>query len=366
MPQRIENFSRLPLTNDYIFKRIFAHEGNEDILKDLLEAILNIQIQSINVQNPELLKNNKEEKRGILDIKVELNNNTIIDVEMQVKNQNNIDSRSTTYLSKLVANQLHIADQYERLKKSIVICILNFNYYKRNSYHNIARMKFEETTKKAQVDMGYIEEDKIASEYLEMHFIELPKFIKKNPEASTKLEQWLWLLSGKEEKIKMAEKENKEIKKAVKILDEISMDPKERERYESIFMAEYFQRESELNFFEKGKLEGELKRNIEIAKKLLSKNMSIPEITEITGLSENEINNIDSISLPKEKPSIVLLQEFLQQTGDPDFLKRRMQYNVLEEKVKIIKEFLSINLSMDEIIELTGLTKDEIENLMKN
>ena len=30
---------RLPLTNDYVFKRVFAKEGNENILKDFLEEI---------------------------------------------------------------------------------------------------------------------------------------------------------------------------------------------------------------------------------------------------------------------------------------------------------------------------------------
>ena len=82
MPQKIKEFSRLPLNNDYVFKRVFAYQGNENLLKDFLEAILNIQIQKIEVQNPELPKNYKEQKKGTLDIKVQLNENTIIDVEM--------------------------------------------------------------------------------------------------------------------------------------------------------------------------------------------------------------------------------------------------------------------------------------------
>ena len=60
-----------------------------------------------------------------------------------------------------------------------------------------------------------------------MHFIEIPKFIKKNPEAKTKIEQWLWLLAGREEKLIMAKKENKELGKAMDIIDEMSMDEKE-------------------------------------------------------------------------------------------------------------------------------------------
>ena len=76
-------------------------------------------------------------------------------------------------------------------------------------------------------------EEEIVTENLEMHFIELKKFKKKNLEADKILNQWLWLLSGKEEKVKMAKKENKEIKKAIQIIDEMSMDPKEWELYES-------------------------------------------------------------------------------------------------------------------------------------
>ena len=82
-------FKRLPITNDYIFKRIFAYEGNESILKDLLEAILKINIQKIQIKNPEIVPFTKEEKRGLLDIKVSLDNGTIIDIEMQMKNEKN-------------------------------------------------------------------------------------------------------------------------------------------------------------------------------------------------------------------------------------------------------------------------------------
>ena len=51
----------------------------------------------------------------------------------------------------------------------------------------------------------------------------------------------------------MAEKENKEIKKAVRALDFINADPKKRERHNSILMAEINRRTSEHNFFEVGK-----------------------------------------------------------------------------------------------------------------
>ncbi len=94
-------------------------------------------------------------------------------------------------------------------------------------------MKFEKSTELAYVDMGYNKQDEIATSVMEMRFIELPKFIKKNPECKTKLEQWIWLISGEsEDKIRMALEENEEIKKTVEVLDELSMNAEERELYE--------------------------------------------------------------------------------------------------------------------------------------
>ena len=60
------------------------------------------------------------------------------------------------------------------------------------------------------------------------------------------------IFTQNEEGIILAEKENKEIKKAMNTLDYISADPKERERHNSILMAETNRRTSEHNFFEAG------------------------------------------------------------------------------------------------------------------
>lgn len=292
-----KKIDKLPITNDYVFKRVFSYEGNESVLKDFLEAILDIKINKIEVKNPELIKSTKEEKSGILDIKVEIDDNTIIDVEMQMENEYNMEERSTTYSGKLIAGQLQSGEQYSRLKKTVVICILNFNYFKRNSYHSIAKMKFEKSTKEAYVNMGYQKEDKIASKYMEMHFIELPKFKKKNPDMKARISQWLWLLAGEEEKVEMAEKENEEVKKAVETLNRISLDPKERERYESIIQAEFNHKISNQKFLEKGKKE----EKIQIAKKMLQKDTPVEEVAEITELTEEEIEKIKRQILESKK-----------------------------------------------------------------
>ena len=100
-------------------------------------------------------------------------------------------------------------------------------------------------------------------------------------------------------------------------LDFISADPKERERHNSIIMAEYNRLTSEHNFFEagkkernpkrkiwteekngeikgeiKGKIKGEKQKSIEIAKKLLRMGMTVEKVMDATGLTNEEIEKI--------------------------------------------------------------------------
>ena len=261
------NLELLPLTDDYIFKRVFAYKGNESVLKDFLEALLKIEIKGIKITNPEIIPYEKGEKRGLLDIKAEINDGTMLDVEMQMKNERNTEERATEYMGKMISEQLQVGEDYQNLKKSIVIFITNYNFLKRNSYHSVGRMKFDKTLKDEYVNMGYEKEDEVASKYIEVHYIELPKFKKKELSKFTKLDQWMCIFTQNREGIMLAEKENKEIKRAINTLDFLSKDPKERERHNSIVMAEYNRLVSEHNFFYDGLEKGMKKRKNRNSKK---------------------------------------------------------------------------------------------------
>ena len=302
----------IPITYDFMFKRVFGCEGNEDILKDLLESILNIEIQKISVKNPEMVKDKKNGKSGTLDIKVELEDKTIIDVEMQAKNKYNMEERLTTYAGKLISEQLRKGDKYTKLNKTIIICILNYNCVERNSYHNIAQMRYRETEEKSYVDVGYKKEKQIASDYIEVHILEIPKFKRSNAGVKEKLEQWMWLFAGRKDMIEMARKENEKVDKAVKTMKVISVGPEQEELYDSIRIAEFLRKIGENKKYEsglrrgeqkgkkkwkteglkEGRIEGRKLEKIELAKKMLQRKINSKEVMEITGLKENEIKAI--------------------------------------------------------------------------
>ena len=282
------NLELLPLTDDYVFKRVFTKDGHEDMLKDLLSAILNIEIKKIEIKNPEMTKPSKEAKREILDIRATINDDSLIDIEMQVKDYKNINKRSIAYLAKLYSDQLQKGDDYNKPLKTISINILNFNFFRRNTYHSIGRLKFEEIEKEKYVEIGEIEEDKYVTRDLEVHYIELPKFIKKNPGVETKLEQWLWIFCGEGEKAEMAKQKNEEVKKASKELERMSMSYEERWLYDARKFKEWDERSLKEYEIE----QATKKAKIETAKKMLEEGIKIETVIKITGLTKEEIMNV--------------------------------------------------------------------------
>ena len=278
----------LPLSNDYVFKRIFSKGGNERILKSLLEAILEIKIQKIEIKNPEIPKESLKEKLSILDIKAEINDNIMLDIEMQVGNTTAIDKRLVVYSSKLVAGDIKVSEKYPDAKNTIVICITTDNILKRNAYLSIAKLKFEKTQEKRYAEMGYEKEDEYLTDMISYYIIELTKFKENKPRTGDLLEKWLLVIGGDEEMMKKCKKEEGEIKEAIEQLEEMSADEKEREIYEIRERSRLVYNTEMYEARRKG-LEDAKK---EIAKKLLENNISIEIIKKSTGLTEEEINNL--------------------------------------------------------------------------
>lgn len=284
----VKSRSRLDLKNDYVFKRIFAKPENNQELKEFIEAILGIQIGKIEVKNPEITKNYADERLGVLDIRAQIDENTIIDVEMQVANVSTLVDRNIGYGSRLIAEDTRVRQSYVSLKKFISINILGEDLLERSTYHSVAHMKFEDIEENKYVDMGYKEEQELLTDKIEAHYIELRKFIKSKPGLSSKLEQWLWLIVGEEAKVKKASEENKTIEKVVEDLDEMSADENERlEAYKrKLAIIDY---KTSIDLAHK---EGERAQKLKMAKKLKEKGMALEEIMDIAELTKEEIENL--------------------------------------------------------------------------
>lgn len=119
---------RYTMTNDYMFNVIFR---NTNILAEFLCSLLFLdrdQILSVEIKNPLLSGSTAPDKTFILDINIFLNDNTLINIEMQVNNLGDWFDRSLSYLCRSF-DQLYHGEKYSSTKSVLHIGILDFNIF---------------------------------------------------------------------------------------------------------------------------------------------------------------------------------------------------------------------------------------------
>ena len=204
MSFKIEINSKLKMKNDIMFKAFYGRKEKEEFLKDFLEAVLGEKLEIKKVMHDVRLEQlAKEQKFGILDLGVELEDGEFINVEMQLKNYNNIEKRTTFYASKKLTEQLGPGEDYRQLK-TIIIAILDYSFIKLPEY-------ITETVRVAKEHREYeINND------VEYYYIELEKFRNQNLDMKKRINQWISFLDMERgDLLEMACKENDKVKRAV-------------------------------------------------------------------------------------------------------------------------------------------------------
>ena len=264
------------LKNDVIFQTFFARKGNEEFLIDFLNGLLKKDIKSIEIREEVNLERlSREEKGGRLDLQAKLEDGTIISIEMQLRNEYNIEERTTLYSGKVMSRETERGTDYDDIKQVIMINILGYNFLDVEDYISETAIVLEKH-REYEVLTG-----------IKWYFIELPKFRKQNPDMNEKINQWLAFIDDYDrEMVKVAEEKNDKLKKARIEMNYLTGEAELRERWE-------MDRVSAINHAtRKGIEEGEKKNSIVIAKKLLKLNMPLEQIIEITELTKEEIENI--------------------------------------------------------------------------
>ena len=282
MEQQKQNkkIRRYPPKMDIIFQAIFGEVGSENITKDFLEKILKRKIEKISLdKNPILRRELKDDKLGVLDIVTELDGKEKCNIEMQLIDKNNIIERMLYYWSKMYTRQIKAGDDYNKLEKTIVILIADFNIkgLEEVEYHSTWKIIETNSVKKL-----------ILTDKFELDIIELLK-IKGRENEKDQLLDWLIFLENPEsERVTRKMKENENLKEAVEKLDRISED----EKMQRIIELREKAIRDEHAIYAKGVDDGIEKGIMKIAKSMLKKGMNVSDIIEITGLTKEEIEKL--------------------------------------------------------------------------
>lgn len=187
------------LMNDYMFRAVL--QENEIVLKGLISSLLHLPsgaIQSTTILNPIELGKSFNDKTFVLDIKVLLNDETIINLEMQVAKQDFWTNRSLSYLCSIFQN-LESGDDYSNVKPAYHIGILDFSPFP--DYP-----KFYATNQMINVKKHYIYNGNFTLNVLDLNQIHLAT----EEDKAYKIDYWAKLFKAKtwEELRMLAQKDN--------------------------------------------------------------------------------------------------------------------------------------------------------------
>ena len=177
MPTRNEVFMRSAnLLNDFAFKYVFGEDCKEanDALKSLLTVFLERKVNKVVVKNSEIVKDYSKMKSPRLDLLVEFDDRTMVDLEMQLRQtKDNLPIRFSYYLARLHGSQELEGKYYGELKETIVLVFFNVNLIDNHRMCNTFTLRNEE-------GLSFVEEsqDRMKLRTVEMAKLDLNKPLK--------------------------------------------------------------------------------------------------------------------------------------------------------------------------------------------
>ena len=209
----------ISLKYDNMFHAVFTHEN---VRKQFLSDVLEIPLESIRTARlvtPRLWKRHRRQKLGILDIALALGDDTKVNVELQIRMQQQWVKRQLFYLARMYDEDLLMGQNYSRLKKCISIGILDFQLLDSESYHSVYRLRDEQGEE--------------LTDLWELHIIELGKGLR-----GERLDDWIRLFQAKsEEELEMLATKNKGLAEAAEVMKRMSLGRTLRYYYEAHLKA---------------------------------------------------------------------------------------------------------------------------------
>ena len=286
--------------NDYFVRYLFSSSDSNLILLDFINStMLDSGIKtfrSVEILTPFNYKENNEDKETIVDVKCITHSGTVVIIEIQLQGNSRFPERILYYWASNYSKLLKHGEKYDALTPVISINLLNFNLDDANNIYS-CYMIYEMNNKKLLTD------------HLQIHIIELKKF--KYNILKSDLNCWLKFFTMKN---------NKEIIMSELVKEKPIMEEVQRKYNNfiknSLMMNEYDKREAYLygnqimleeerrlgieegfkqgieKGIEQGIEKGIKENQILTVKNMKNRNIDIALISDITGLSIEEIEKL--------------------------------------------------------------------------
>ena len=272
--------------NDRAFKEVFLKPNNSDLLKALLEFILKIKIDKLEIKKTELLSGNVNIKDKRVDAIVHTGNKKI-EIEINSQNKNYLHTRSTAYICNIYQSNASVGDTYNEDTDIIQV----------NLTWGLGRNNDEMKIYKIMNEKGELYVKNFIIYEINMDYYDKIWYSKNEDEI--KKNQYMIMLDLDKKELKNMPKD-KIVDKYITNVTIVNDDPE----FQKYMSEEEDKKKIQNSLLSEAKEEG-ISQGIEqgytsgindgikqTAKSMLNKNMSIEDISDITGLSIEEINKL--------------------------------------------------------------------------
>ena len=271
-----------PLT-DWGFKKIF---GDKELLLDFLNSLLEGErvITELEYLNTEQLSEEYDGRRTVYDLYCKTDTGEYIIVEMQNREQTFFKDRALYYMSQSVVKQAQKGKGWRfNITAVYGIYFVNFLLDKNEPDEHFCK------------DIAMIDKHtgKVFNNKFRQIYIELPRFMKSEADCNNFLEYWIYNLVNMNNLNEISFKDRKAIfDRLEQVASQANLTNEERARLEEDW-KNYNDFFNTVDFAkDEGRAEGELMKQLEIAKKMKAKGQPLDLIVEFTGLSIEEIENL--------------------------------------------------------------------------
>jgi predicted transposase/invertase (TIGR01784 family) len=254
-----------------------------------LNDVIGTNIKDIKYQPTEGLGDYKDELTALFDILSTTENDEYFIVEMQLGQQTFFRDRVLFYASHVVRKQAPRRKYWDyNLKAVYVVSVLDFVIFA------------DEESKNEVIERVCLYRERTGKQFsdkLKMIFIELPKFTKAASELQSNTDTWLFLLKHTFALKSCPPEITGEIfKQFLKIAEVKRLTPKEMETFEKSLKKNFYLRDiakcARMEGKKEGRMEGRMEGSKQFATKLLMRNTPIDEVTYLTELSKEQIQEL--------------------------------------------------------------------------
>ena len=280
---------------DFGFKKLFGTELNKDLLISLLNALFDRSAQQLPDEPRQVVKDLRYlpteklesygERRAIFDVYCEGENGEKFIVEMQKASQDFFKDRSVFYSAFPIIEQGKVGSDWDfHLNDVYTVGILNFIFpgdeYDKDCFHHEVKL--------IDVEDKHVFYDKLTYVYLEM-----PKFNKTEDELVSMYDKWLFVLKNLTRLMERpAALQERVFTRLFEQAEIARFTPDESRIYEESLKQYRDMRNTIASAKREGREEGRIETNRENARKMKELKIAIDVISQVTGLSNKEIESL--------------------------------------------------------------------------